>query len=637
MTGAQKVGLVLVGLAISGAIYALGGRGADDPTPKTTTSASPPPGRPARSDECAPQVGTRFAYRVELETDLTLSGAGLGQSKSGETTPPQTLHASSRARADLLTVPGEFPGEALLALSFVRLSSNPPEPPDLASVHEQLAGPFLVRLDKRCHVVDMARAPGSSAIAFQRALGLVDRIDFASDPGTGAKWTARHRDEYGVYRATYGAVSGEGRGALERRREAYLPKSGGADELRLDYVVREGSGRVVLGTSPWFAELFERTEIEAKSGGETPLHDKSTVHWIGEEPDPRAFAGKTLTSSAFAWGRPKDSELDAERNELLDSPSKGASFADAWKRYRTTSTDGAPGAWHRAQKELRSWIRANPEAARALVRELRKGTFKAGERADIVLALAKSGSPVAAEELRALARDATADAKLRVQATSALADLPSPTTDDVRALDELSSHRSGPVGADMVGSTATMALGSILDHAGGEVEAAARDALDRRLASTDVPSLTEALWAVGNSGDAHFASAISRASTSADEQVRAASARASRGMPPNVANPVLDGLIRDDRSAEVVKEATQARRQQVEKYGEPLSDAELALLQSKLPSAPVQVRWEIVRLLGEATKVQSAAKTTLAWWYPQESEPQLRVMIASYVGPQDLK
>ncbi len=635
MNGAQKVGLVLGGLAVSGAIYALGARGADGPSGRTATSAAPS-ARPTRPDECVPQVGTRFAYRVELETDLTLSGAGLGQAKSGETTPPQALHASSRARADLLTVPGEFPGEALLALSFVHLSSKPPEPPDLASVHEQLAGPFLVRLDKRCHVVDMARAPGSSAIAFQRALGLVDRIDFASDPGTGAKWTARHRDEYGIYRATYGAVSGEGRGALERRREAYLSKTG-ADELRLDYVVREGSGRVVLGTSPWFAELFERTEIEAKSGGETPLHDKSTVHWIEEEADPRAFAGKNLAASAFVWGRPKDAELETERNELLDSPLKGASFADAWKRYRTTSTDGAPGAWHRAQKELRSWIRANPDAARALVRELRKGTFTSGERADIVLALAKSGSPVAAEELRALARDASADPKLRVQATSALADLPSPTTDDVRALDELSSHRTGPVGADMVGSTATMALGSILEHAGGEVETAAREALDRRLSSTDVPALTEALWAVGNSGDSHFAGAVGRASTSADDQVRAAAARASRGMAPNVANPVLDGLIRDDRSAEVVKEATQARRQQVEKYGEPLSDAELALLQSKLPSAPVQVRWEIVRLLGEATKVQSAAKTTLAWWYPQESEPQLRIMIASYLGPQDLK
>lgn len=634
MRGVEKVALALVGLAIAGGLFALGHRAPEGPS-TPTSSAAPPPTRPR--DTCAPSVGTRFAFRIELETDLTLSGAGLGQAKPGESTPARALHASSRARAEVLTVAGASPGESLLAMSFGHSSSTPPEPADLASVHEQLAGPFLVRLDTRCHVVDMARLPGSSAIAFQRALGLVDRIDFASDPGGVAKWTARHRDEYGIYRATYVAEPGAGRGSLERRREGYLTTGEGANELRLDYVIREGTGRVVLGTSGWFSELFERTEIEAKSGGETPLHDKSTVHWIGEEPDSRAFAGKNLAASAFVWGRPKEAELETERNELLDSPLKGASFADAWKRYRSIAADGAPGAWHRAQKELRSWIRANPEAARALVRELRKGTFTSGERADIVLALAKSGSPTAAEELRALVRDTTADGKLRVQATSALADLPAPTAEDVRALDELSSHRSGPVGADMVGSTATMALGSILEHAGGEVGTAAREALDRRLSSTDAPALTEALWAVGNSGDPYFAGAVGRAASSTDDSVRAAAARASRGMPPNVANPVLDGLIRDDRSAEVVKEATQARRQQVEKYGEPLSDAELALLQSKLPSAPVQVRWEIVRLLGEATKVQSAAKTTLAWWYPQESEPQLKVMIATYLGTQDLK
>ncbi len=585
-----------------------------------------------RATGCAIGVGARVAFEVSLETDLEVSGAGLVPgARVQSAAAPEQIHASSTGRVDVLGLPSREPAESLVALRFTSLASEPAEPPELAASHADALKPVLVRLSPSCRIVAVARQKSVSALAYQRVIAMLDRIDVEARPAiAGAStWTASHRDEYGTFAASYAARDT----GVERRRLHYLRARGSRDELQLDYVVHEGRATVRLGTSGWFDELSERTDIEAKSNGATPLRDRSSVRWSATAPNDEAFDGFDLSPDAFTWGRPSAGELDDERSALVDAKLKGLSFTDAWQAFRTASNDKSPGAWHRAHKALRAWMRLNPEGVRAVAQELRRGRLGSGEQADLVLALAKSGSSVAAAELRALGSDATLDANTRVQATSALADLDHPTVADVQAL----AAQSSASAHDMVGSSATMALGSILEGANdGDVVTAARATLDEQLASAASAVRAEALWAVGNSGDTHFAAAALSASTSSDDAVRAAAARAVRGMPPATANPLLDGLVRSDQSAEVVKEAVQAQRQVLETYGTALSPEQVMLNRTKLPSSPVAVRAEIIRLLGEAAKLQPAARAALAWWYPLETVTQNKVLIGSYVKASDL-
>lgn len=598
--------------------------------PPATAPASAP--AIARATGCAVGVGARLAFEVSLETDLEVSGAGLVPGARVQNAgAPEQIHATSTARVDVVGLPAREPAESLVALRFTSLASEPAEPRELDASHADALKPVLVRLSPSCRIVAVARQKSVSALAYQRVLAMLDRIDVEARPANAgaSTWAATHRDEYGSFVASYEARDS----GFERSRLRYLRARDSRDELQLDYVVHEGRATVRLGTSGWFDELAEHTDIEAKSNGATPLRDRSSVRWSATTPNDSAFDGFDLSLDTFSWGRPSAVELDDERSALVDAKLKGLSFTDAWQAFRTASNDKSPGAWHRAHKALRAWMRLNPEGVRAVVRELRRGRLGSGEQADLVLALAKSGSSVAAAELRALGSDATVDENTRVQATSALADLDHPTVADVQAL----AARSSASAHDLVGSSATMALGSILEGANdGDVVNAARATLDNQLASAEPAARAEALWAVGNSGDPHFAAAALSASTSSDDAVRAASARAVRGMPPATANPLLDGLVRSDQSAEVVKEAVQAQRQVLETYGTALSPEQVMLNRTKLPSSPVAVRAEIIRLLGEAAKLQPAARVALAWWYPLERVTQNKVLIGSYVKAADL-
>jgi hypothetical protein len=601
--------------------------------PASAVATAPATGQ---ATECAVGVGARLAFEVNLATDLEVSGAGLVPgARSQSAGAPERIHATSTGHVDVLGLPAREPAESLVALRFTSLASEPSEPPELAASHADALKPVLVRLSPSCRIVAVARQKSVSALAYQRVIAMLDRIDVAARPDiAGAStWTASHRDEYGTFLASYSARDT----GVERRRLHYVRGRVARDELQLAYVVHEGRATVRLGTSGWFDELAELTDIEAKSNGATPLRDRSSLRWSATAPNDEAFDGFDLSPEAFTWGRPSAGELDDERTALLDAKLKGLSFTDAWQAFRTASNDKRPGAWHRAHKALRAWMRLNPEGVRTVAQELRRGRLGSGEQADLVLALAKSGSAVAAAELRALASAANLDENTRVQATSALADLDHPTLADVQTLATLAA-RSNASAHDMVGSSATMSLGSILKGANdGDVVAAARATISGQLASAAPAVQAEALWAVGNSGDTHFAAAALSASSSSDDSVRAASARAVRGMPPATATPLLDSLVRSDQSAEVVKEVAQAQRQILETYGTALSPEQVMLNRTKLPSSPVAVRAEIIRLLGEAAKLQPAARAALAWWYPLETVTQNKVLIGSYVKASDLQ
>ncbi|MFO0749599.1 MAG: HEAT repeat domain-containing protein [Myxococcota bacterium] len=309
------------------------------------------------------------------------------------------------------------------------------------------------------------------------------------------------------------------------------------------------------------------------------------------------------------------------------------SVEDAWKAYQR----GAADDWFAAQKLLRAWLRANPEGADALAAGLRAGRYSEAEQAALVLALAKADTPESRRALEGLAADRALPENLRTQAVSALADVPSPTRATVDTLTRLADRVDGATTQDLVGSAATMSLGTLLAGAPAEdVGDLARAYLDRRLADASQPDRTvEALWAVGNAGDAGFLDAVEPLVESPDADLRAAAIHALRRMPSGDAGPLLAARMKAEQHPEVAAEVAQAEREQVAN-GAALSELDLSLLQSKLIGAPEPLRRELVLTLGAASRAQPEARAMLAAWYPNEPSVAVRVLIGQFVPADEL-
>jgi hypothetical protein len=185
----------------------------------------------------------------------------------------------------------------------------------------------------------------------------------------------------------------------------------------------------------------------------------------------------------------------------------------------------------------------------------------------------------------------------------------------------------------MLPSAATMSLGTIIGHAPGTPAAAkATRELQRTIGSADKTRTNEALWAAGNSGDTVFVPAAVRAAGSDDAEHQAAGVHALWKMPPSAAtDDTFNTLLREAQNPDVVKQVAEARREQLQTYGGQLSDREIALYATKLPSAPEGVRWEILRTLGQAARVQPEARQILVDWYHDEPVNNLKMVIGQYV------
>jgi hypothetical protein len=492
-------------------------------------------------------------------------------------------------------------------------------------------------------VVATAREKTASVLAYRRVIGHLDRMDFAV-PAPGANpaqpYVTRQTDEYGAARVEnrFARGAGDGRGTVTRKRLAYDAAKGAPGAMSVTFRVKSAGGEVRLGTSAWFERLVDAEDIEAVAGAGVPYRSRASERFDAREPDRRAWDGVRVAIEDFVWGRPTEAELADAAEALRGKELASLAVDDAWARYLALRDGGAPGAWHDAQRLLRAWMKANPAGVKELVLRMRAGKFSRKDQADLALALAKSGSPVAREGLEALASDRRASNDLRVQATSACADLAQPTRKTVETLADLAAAKRTGEAGDMVASAARMAMGTILESApGSEAAEAARADLRKALDSGDAATVAEALWAASNSGDPAYVADAERFARSADERERGAAAHALRKvLPSEKTTAVLSGLLRDDTNPEVVKEAVGARREQIEVYGGQLDEREISLLVTKLPSAPEGVRWEIVRLLGSASHLQAAALKALVDWYPHEPVQALRVLIGQYVPASEL-
>ncbi len=628
--------LMLLGVvAVAGLATWLGRRGLPDGLPGLRTSAPPALG-------CRWAAGQTFAFDVAIDTTLTFDETALAPGGGPQTGAPgrsETVGASGRLDARVVSIgPG---GDAILATRLSSWTTDAPGTDAFPAVDADMQRPYLLHVDDRCHVVAAAREQTASVIAYRRVLAVIDRMDFvapAAHADPAAPYRSRQLDDFGWYTMDNRWERGGGRGAIERRRVAYDRQPTTADALSADIRIRTAGGAVTLGDGRWFSSIEDREDVEVVANGRVPLRTRATSTFTAVPADAAAFADSQLALAGFTWGRPTDAELAAAHEALRGNALAGLSAPEAVARFLAVRDGGKPGAWQDSQRLLRDWMRGAPDGVRVLGRELAEGRYARKDQADFVLAMAKSGSPVARGELERLAGGDAASHDLRIQAASGCADLEQPTTETVAMLDRLASAPRTDTPDDILPSTALMSLGTIIDNAPGTAAAIQARGVLRRALRAGGPGKIEALYAASNAGDATFAGVAVDSTRSDVPEERAAGAHAMRRMPPSPAmQTALSTLLQEDMHPEVVKQVAEARREQLQTYGGALSEREVALFATKLPSAPEGVRWEILRTLGHVARVQPDAERVLVAWYADEPVDNLKMVIGQYVPASTLR
>ncbi len=576
---------------------------------------------PAPTRGCVFSPGQRAAFEVRVDATVVMHPEALGATGQASQEVVSTTTTTLEARVLAVT----RAGEAIVALVGTHWKD---EPPDIAATGADwvadLGRPILVRLDADCRVLARARHREVSSQAFDRVSRLAEPLDVALRFDEGA-YSSRHVDTYGTSSWSNRWRPGAARGALERTRSRISgsgPASAQAAALR--FSVRASKGHVVLGVGPWFESLDQRETIVTDNHGVVALEATIDARFAARSPSTDAFAGADLALTHYVWGGSQEQRSDSGDRALAGMP-----FVDAWSAYRAQ----AGSDWFAAQALLRAWLRANPGAMPELVEALRAGRFTEAEQAALMLALARSGSVPAREALETLAGDALLPENLRTQAVSALADA-EPGEGTVANLVRLADRKDGNSLQDMVGSAATMTLGTLIDQHPATTDEA-RAYLAQRITATDPTAVSEALWAIGNSGDATFIEDVTPLVTSNDPEVRAAAAHALRRMPGREAGPILADRIKHEAHPEVAAEVAAARREQLGRDGR-LSETELALYRSKLIQAPEPLRREIVLVLGAATRHQPKARDILIDWFPNETSLAVKQLIGQFVPAEQL-
>jgi len=596
---------------------------------------------------CAWKLGQNLAFDVSMRADLTFDETALlptsaaarrGQGK-GDTRRTQSVTGNGRLEARVLSVTTS--GEAVVALKLSSWQGDLAEVQQFPDIERDMRLPYLLRVDPRCRILASARPKSASVIAYRRLIGIFDRMDFALPPdgaSVNRPYTLLQLDDFGKYTSRNHFRADATRGRIERERVAYAATEATRTSLPLEIKIRSAGGIVHLGESVWFESIVDSEEIDTVSRGKVPFSSKASTRIDEVDADANAFRDVRIVMADFVWGRPTEAELDRAHEMARSGNLAGLPPDEALNQFLATRESGKPGAWHDAQRLMRDWMRANPDGVRDVAQMLGDGHFGVSDQADLVLALAKSGSPEARAELEGLVRGSSFDRDLRVQAASACADLIEPTTTTVSVLNEVSAGPRSGTSDDILASTATMSIGTIVYNVPSSRAAdAGRQILHKRLQSSDTIDKVEALHAASNTGDPTFLAAAGAAAASEVPEERAAGAHSLRKMIPSESTEeVLNTLLREDVHPDVVKGAAEARREQLQTYGGDLDVRELALYETKLSTAPEGVRWELLRTLGEASKMQPEAKAILVDWFPYESAQSLRVVIGQYVAADDL-
>ncbi len=601
---------------------------------------------------CRGVEGLVASYRVHTETRGVVEPSALVPAAAGSGALAQAKAQPLRGTIDALMhvqVRSVQPDATLLALRLSHLKVDLGEAGALpADVLEAAKAPYLFRLDRRCRVREMGRPAKSSPRAARLLQGLLDAVHFAlpeplPEVGAEARYPGSGYDSFGahVLAYSYRAVLERGRirATLERRRERYDSDGGNARDLPVELRVANTGTTITLDDGFWFSRLDSKEATLGTVRGKLLLRVNETARVSRIDGSHEPFAGLKIDATEYVWGRLDPEALGASadplRADLIGKPM--GEFLAMWRMLLSPS-----GADSEGLALLIDYLRANPRAAAELLALLRKGELTNHERALLMHALGKAGTPEARSTLHEVMADAKLGEHARMQAVASAGQLVNADEQTVDTLISLSRRTPGSESEhDLVGNSATLAMGTLLGETaarGGKVAERVHAFLDTELASEEKERVREALVAVGNSGDERFLGQVEARAASDDPMLRTAAATSLRLMDAETTEPILTPWLRRESDPSVRAALIQSHREQVIEQGAKPSPALLETYIDQLrPGAPKEERIMLVNLLGQlARDGEQKARRALIAHYHRDADRDIRRQIAQYITAEEL-
>lgn len=512
MTKRWLVGLVIV--ALLGSAWALSALLRRGPT-SAVAPASAEDARDAQPDRSASNAdqeldsGRAQAYELSFRQELAAGGS---------------VPTVVRVNAVLAVAPRDSTGRDRVKLGPVSVEGNG------APAASELAIVFARVRDSSGHLeaIEVPHGTPTEARSYLRAIA--GALEYTLEPG--ASWQATELDVGGSFTTSYRRLDS---GQIERYRRQFVANSahpGLAVSMRL-----EGRTLLSFGASEVLETLETDERAELSAGDSWRMRARLVVslkrkgdisaRWAGGA---AALERESIDARSSANGKVGDDD----RARL-----HGRSLADL--RAELESVDELPESMERTRERARlvqdhaALARTSADAMRAMTERLMQPTTPASERSLLAGSLAGAGTPEASHALGGVLRHAPlADARLH----AAVALNVSPAHD----AETLGVLQAGAKDADPdVASAARLALGNALRtvHGAGASSPSSADALAEAYASaTSIEERTDALSAIGNSGDASLLPLVEHALADPNPQIRETATFALRFMSA-AADPLL--------------------------------------------------------------------------------------------------
>lgn len=482
------------------------------PTSREAASPSGAPSRPApeagfRPLSCWARAGG--VYEVEVSTRFRFAAPTGGETRA--------MRSGSTAwRGELHVAPDPGAGAATVSLRDVVVEAGEQE-----SVLRLLEAPARVDVDRRCRVLRFHFAAGLAPAAKDQ-WKLLASLGELLLPGEddGEQWQRRQEDPTGTAVVRYQRPAADRLVKEKLGYEALAARGGGAR-----MVAEVGASRTEARFSPQ-GRLGSVTGVEALS-----LIDADSGRPMAE------------ARTRFAWALAPDREADVSAPGPLAAASAGMALTQPEARH-FDAFEGPPPKTLEAAKRLFEqeleraglraalgvlvpFLRAHPDAAFALLDELRNRAFSREAHRHAFLALELARTPEARAALASALNDASFETGDRLRAAVALPDAgkPEASVDAIRT----ASHDADPE----VAGASRLALGRVAGRS--DLPAPERrqivDELEQSLNTAEtLNDQVLAMEALANTGDPAVGAALRPHLEAADPLLRAAAAEGLRSL-----------------------------------------------------------------------------------------------------------
>ena len=496
---------------------------------------------------CRFDSGEALAYELRSTTVSSVDPTALQRALQGGSGAPQhqTTRSEVHLRLDVEALTSTRDGATLVAGRWGLLSATRDEGSLLSG--DDFRAPFLMKLSAHCELLDIARMSDTPDHVARVQQALIAELQWSDATDDANSRVAVERDGTGRYEAKYARAPGSGV-YLQRQKLGYLELARASrDTVRGRRIDISGPGlRVFTDARPWFGRL-ESDETHLLRVDKTVLGTRRRTLSAQRMDEHHAVMAPAPSNPTWVWGSLLGAEIPTPvaHRPAPTAPAQAQvqpwitnmTTDDALATYADLCADGSSRSDDRVGFLLQ-WIGNDPRRVDALVVALKAGRLT-GRFAEAALfdALSRSSLPAANQALVPLIAEDGVAANHKIRAAFALYDADRPPAGFGDALiAAVRKERAASDDADTTGGAMTSLLGAVM-HAQKDSNPALARAAESELLATleeaDTPRHTvAALLGIGNAREDGLLDHVMTFAKHDDGEVRAAAARALRGMSP---------------------------------------------------------------------------------------------------------